>query len=217
MTAYAVIPAVDGNRRIKEKLNQRIGKWSLLEKTLICAKEADCIDSIFVSTNDAGYGAVADAFLAKTIVRPLKYCGPDVPSEMACVHAIEWGEWEEDDVVIMLQGTSPFRTPEQVDEAFERFMSQGKNTLISMTQGPRIRQVYTGMSQVLYEPVDQELQRPIAVTNGAIYISTVANLWAFKTFHQPVVVPYFMDKRSSIDIDDEFDLEIARLLVDKEG
>lgn len=217
MTAYAVIPAVDGNRRIKEKLNQKIGKYTLLERTILCAKEAECIDHIYVSTNNSWYVHLAQRLNVSFIPRPPKYCSSDYPSEMACVHAIEWGEWEEDDVVIMLQGTSPFRTPEQVDEAFERFMSQGKNTLISMTQGPRIRQVYTVMSQVLYEPVDQELQRPIAVTNGAIYISTVANLWAFKTFHQPVVVPYFMDKRSSIDIDDEFDLEIARLLVDKEG
>jgi CMP-N,N'-diacetyllegionaminic acid synthase len=52
--------------------------------------------------------------------------------------------------------------------------------------------------------------------NGAIYITTSDHIMKDHAIYKERAVPYIMDKRSSVDIDDEIDFKLAEVLL-KDG
>ena len=66
-------------------------------------------------------------------------------------------------------------------------------------------------------PVDNfEIQRQdsnLYEVNGSIYISTVGHLLRGKSFHRGRVIPYIMDKKISVDINDLTDWKIAEGMI----
>ena len=51
----------------------------------------------------------------------------------------------------------------------------------------------------------------VAIENGAIYIADAKRVSREKTFRFTTNIPYYMDKASSLEIDDAVDLEVAEV------
>ena len=53
--------------------------------------------------------------------------------------------------------------------------------------------------------------------NGAIYITTIKNLYNNNSFYCDKIVPYIMPPERSIDIDEEIDFKLAELLIQEDA
>lgn len=103
------------------------------------------------------------------------------------IDALEFVHAASEDIYCLLQPTSPYVSKESIWRALETVDSGGIK-VVSVNPA--------------YKP------------NGGIYAGRVCYLKAFKDFYKPFVTPLVMDWMESIDIDEEYDFEIARCLLE---
>lgn len=128
----AIIPVRGGSKGIpKKNIMDFCGKplvaWSITQ-----AKASNCIDEVFVTTDDKEIAAVAEQYGAKIIWRPEALATDTATSESALVHAID--EIEKTmpvEAVFFMQATSPIRTAEDLDGAMEVFKEENADSLFS--------------------------------------------------------------------------------------
>ena len=119
--------------------------------------------------------------------------------------------------IILLQPTSPLRTEAHIQEAFDLY-GDGKNPLISAKLVNYMPDYFLNFknNQIIAKKVithfrRQELSQR-AYPNGAIYISSRQSLEKNNSFYTKDTLIYFMDKISSVDIDDMEDIKILEAL-----
>jgi YrbI family 3-deoxy-D-manno-octulosonate 8-phosphate phosphatase len=115
---YAIIPARGGSKGIPRKNLQTVAGSPLIVRTVRAALGASSIDRVYVTTDDDEIAEVARAAGAEIVLRPTDLAGDTASSESALLHALtaiaELGVGEPD-AVVMLQCTSPFTTPADID------------------------------------------------------------------------------------------------------
>ncbi len=131
----AIIPARGGSKGIPRKnLLNLCGKplvaWSILQ-----ARNARAISSVWVSSDDEETLAIAESLGANRIQRPAKISGDDATSESAWLHAIDTIEEQgiKIDQVVAIQATSPLRESTDLDEGIRKFNNHGFDSLFSAT------------------------------------------------------------------------------------
>jgi len=116
--AIGIILARGGSKGIPGKNLQHIGGVSLVGRAIQAADAAETISTVLVSTDDANIRKEAEHFGAHTVDRPSDLAGDNVTSEAAMVDALQ--QWEDlsekrHGVVALIQATSPFTTPNDID------------------------------------------------------------------------------------------------------
>lgn len=89
-----------------------------MARAVAAARAAQFVDRVFVTTDDAEIGKVALDAGAELIERPPALSGDEASSESALLHALDVLDARGDDpaeVVVMMQCTSPFTLPDDVD------------------------------------------------------------------------------------------------------
>ena len=132
----AVIPARGGSKGLpKKNLVELCGK-PLLAWSVIQAKAAESVDSVWVSSDSEEILEVAVAYGAGTIQRPDRISGDQATSESAWLHAMDWLEEEGISLgrVVAMQATSPLREPHDLDEALQAFETEAYDSLLSVTE-----------------------------------------------------------------------------------
>ena len=118
----AIIPARGGSTGVPGKNIRRVGGVPLVGRAVVAARDAKLIDTVFVSTDAPDIADVASTFGAIVIDRPDALASDTASSESALLHALD--ELEKDgilpDVLVFLQATSPFISPDDLDDAIER-------------------------------------------------------------------------------------------------
>ena len=84
----AVIPARGGSKGIPGKNIRILAGKPLLAWTVEAAAGANCIDSVYVSTDDPEIAKAAETCGAEVIFRPVDISGDESPSEAALLHAL---------------------------------------------------------------------------------------------------------------------------------
>jgi YrbI family 3-deoxy-D-manno-octulosonate 8-phosphate phosphatase len=118
MLVYAVIPARGGSKGIPGKNLRPVGGLPLVARTVAAAAGATTVDRVFVSTDSDEIAEVAAAAGAEIVNRPAALSGDEASSESAVLHALDAIEGEgtdAPDVIVMMQCTSPFTAPDDVD------------------------------------------------------------------------------------------------------
>jgi CMP-N,N'-diacetyllegionaminic acid synthase len=181
-----VIPARGGSKRIYRKnLRQLCGK-PLIAWTIEAAKEAKSLTTWVVSTEDYEIGQVSVALGANVIRRPEELADDLASSDSVALHALDWLGSSNFDVVVLLHPTSPIRDPRHIDAAVGMLWASDAPSLASVEYAKRSYR-----------------------HNAAIYAAKVP----FKTLYNDKTIPYLMDRRHSLDIDDEIDFQVAELLL----
>jgi CMP-N-acetylneuraminic acid synthetase len=221
MRTCAVIPARGGSKGIPRKNIVDLGGEPLIAWTLNAAKFSE-IDRIIVSTDDTEVSKVASRFNVEVISQPSPMKDGTVNAVNVILHVIDFlkslGE-ELPDAFLMLLPTSPFRTPEMIDNALEIF-ENGAESVIGVSsislRMPSLRWVKGGFL-IPVEDTPLNVQRqdsdPVFHVNGAMFIASPETLEKYKSFHIPGAQPFYMSLISSIDINEVEDLAVARLLV----
>jgi CMP-N,N'-diacetyllegionaminic acid synthase len=229
MKILALIPARGGSKGIPQKNLELLDGRPLIAWTIAAAKAVDGLDRVIVSTDDANIAAIAIEHGAEVpFLRPAEFSGDCASALDVIKHAlgsIKAYDGEPYDAVAYLQPTSPFRNAKQLAQAIEQFKTERPDTLVSVVRVPHtmvassvMRPVNQSEPFLLESPFGQKLRRQEKETlfarNGpAILIVSAADVLTHGQIYGKQVLGFEMDRLSSIDIDDQFDLEMARCLL----
>jgi CMP-N-acetylneuraminic acid synthetase len=190
-----------------------LGGHPLLAWTINTAKDSSIFNKIVVSSEDEEIGKIAEFFGANWHVRDPSLAKDDTPSMDVLLDVVVHEELFENqayDVIALLQPTSPFRTTEDIKGAFDLLLKTKGDSVVSVTKAPNDLAFDVRFAQRL-------LSLPnVVVPNGAIYLITAKALQDEVGWYGNFAYGYEMPKDRSLDIDTEQDLEIARMIVEKQ-
>ena len=200
-----------------------LGGKPLIIHTLDAAREVASDKDICVSTDSADIIEVLEKFQYKVpFIRPEALATDTSSSEDVILHSIEFYKDKgiQYDYIVLLQPTSPLRTGEQISEAIG-FINSETEMMMS------VKETDSNPYYVLFEEDErgilqkskssnatrrQDLPK-VYEANGAIYIIHIGKLQE-KGMANLVKTKYVMDKKSSIDIDDEIDFQLCGVILD---
>ena len=218
MNALAVVLARGGSKGLPGKNLLPLGGRPLLAWSVEAGVRAIRVSRVVVSSDDDAILAAGREAGAETLRRPAELAEDDTTSEAALVHA--WAEaGRGEDVLVLLQPTSPLRTAGDVDAALALLDDPGADAVISVVEPERCpwKCFYADEHGHLRGLVDdetpfrprQELPRAYS-PNGAIYAVRTALFERSGRLFQPRTVPYVMPPERSLDVDSAEDLARAR-------
>ena len=217
-TFLAIIPARGGSKRLPRKnLLDLCGK-PLIAWSIEAALKSKYISKVIVTSDDEEILNIAKEYKADFIKRPDELASDTATTFDALKHTLEnVGKY---DYVVLLQPTSPLRTEKHIDEAIELLEEKSSDAIISvceMEHSPLWSNTLNedlNMSNFLRDEVlnkrSQDLPKYYRL-NGAIYICKTEKLLENRGFFiKENIYAYTMDKKYSVDIDEEIDFIIAR-------
>lgn len=219
MKTLAIIPARGGSKGIKKKNLLKIKDKHLFELSIDCAKIAD-MDYV-VSTDDRDIVTICKNQNYNFDIRPKELAADDTPM-VDVVRYIANSESRYDNFLI-LQPTSPLRSSKDIADAIELLSTNSElDSVVSVT--PLEHKFYPEkIMQLDGNHVlggltfsnRQDLEGKYFYRNGLIYLSRRENLK-----HGLIVgnIGYIIiDRRRALDIDNQYDYEIAKWLIEKKS
>lgn len=218
-----LVPARGGSRGIPGKNLLSLGGRPLLAWTGSAAAGSKYLDRVLLSSDDeAILTAGRDAGLEVPFVRPPELARDDTPAMDVVLHALDAVE-ETFDLLVLLQPTSPLRIAEDIDACVER-VAAGAPCCVSVTEpghspawmftlgtGGRLDRLIPEMAL----PARRQELPPVFALNGAVYVAEVAWLRRVRSFIAEGTVGYPMPPDRSVDLDDELDLALLEVLVQR--
>jgi len=141
-SAIVVIPARGGSQGVPLKNLQRVDGVTLVGRAVQAALAAPSVDLVVVSTDHDEIAAEARAHGARVVARPAEIAGNTASSESAMLHVldvVEAGGGSEParalpPVTVLLQATSPFIDPADLDAAIVRVATGDKDVVIAVSE-----------------------------------------------------------------------------------
>jgi CMP-N,N'-diacetyllegionaminic acid synthase len=222
-TFLAIIPARGGSKRLPRKNVLDLNGKPLIAYSIEAGVNSKCIDKVIVTSDDDEILDISRKFGADIIKRPDELANDTATTFDAIKHTID--NCEKYDYIVLLQPTSPLRNEKHIDEAIELLENKKADAVISvceMDHSPLWSNALPedlSMKNFLREEVlnkrSQDLEKYYRI-NGAIYICKIEKLLENKGFFlKENIFAYTMDRNSSIDIDEEIDFFITKVLMDE--
>ena len=130
-----VIPARGGSKGIPRKNIRLLNHNPLISYPINIAKSSEYVDDIVVTTDDSEIALLAEKFGASVIMRSEELSGDDVPLDPVVYDAMvkkEKQTFDEYDLVVTLQPTSPLLEPSTLDAAIEKFEDFAVDSVLSV-------------------------------------------------------------------------------------
>jgi len=220
-TFLAIIPARGGSKRLANKNILTLKDKPLITWSIDAGLDSKYIDKVVVSSDSENILDISHKYKAETIKRP-EYLANDTATTIdAIFHTLD--NVERYDYIILLQATSPLRNSHHIDEAIELLESKNADAIVSvceMEHSPlwsntldKNLSMKGFLKDELLNIRSQDLDTYYRL-NGAIYICKVDRLIEEKTFFiKDNIYAYVMDKKNSIDIDEEIDFKMAEFFL----
>lgn len=216
-TTIAIIPARGNSKRLPNKNIKLLGGIPLMVHSINYAKQFDCIDAIYVSTDNEDIKHVALKHGAFVIDRPQELSGDLEPTVTVLKHVLETIK---DDVenVILLQPTNPLRPKTLLKDVFNKFISGNYDAIMTVTRnyhklGKISDDTFIPFNYTMGQR-SQDLE-PLYHENGLIYITKARYILEHKIlgdYNYPFVVEHSF---ANVDIDTEEDFEYAQFVLKK--
>lgn len=218
----AVIPARGGSKGIPYKNIIDLCGRPLISYTITAGLNSKYVDYVMVSTDDAEIARVAkDTGAQVPFMRPAELATDHSKTLDAILYSIRRLNIMglEFDVLVLLQPTQPLRTSIDIDGAIEKYYENNCESLVSVSEVDDhpilIRTIEEDRLKTLLNVSStcrrQDMPKYYRV-NGCIYINSIAELNEDTSFNDNRV-PYVMEKRYSIDIDEMSDLVMAEYYI----
>ena len=228
MTSIAIILARSGSKGLKDKNIKLMNGKPLIAYSIDAAKYSGLFDVVHVSTDSQKYADIATEYGAdEPCLRSEEMSSDTADSWDAVLEVLRrYKEIGKDfDLVTLLQPTSPIRTSEDIKNAFEIFKAKDANAVISVCESDHpiewYRPLLNGNDMSAFATSEEKSgRRQDADTyyrmNGSIYMLKTSYLKENpRNIIRNEVYAYVMDKYSSIDIDTQFDFDIAEAIIKK--
>ncbi len=215
----AIIPARGGSKGIPGKNLAPLGGQPLIAWTINAAQAAATVDRTVVSTDDRDIAAVAEQHGAEVpALRPPELATDEASTDAVLQYAVDLLELDDDDVVILLQPTSPLRTAKDIDAAATLFLQ----TDCDVVMGTRLPRDHPDLCFLdgdghleALRPDGlvrrQDLRRAVAI-NGSIYVATARHIRGGPLLRGRMK-GHLMSSAHSVDIDEPEDLSYAEWLL----
>lgn len=226
----ALVPARGGSKGLFQKnIIPLLGK-PLIAWTIERAKASKYIDRIIVSTDDEKIAQIAQEYGAEVpFIRPRALANDESRGICTVLHAL--GKLREQghsyDVLVLLQPTCPLRAVEDIDASiellFENEMTQAVVSVCVAEHHPYWTNILPedGCMKGFIRPAvmnknRQEFPRFYRL-NGAVYVGYCEQIQKQEGFFGKKTFAYIMPPERSVDIDNEIDLLLAEVLLQREA
>lgn len=226
----AVIPARGGSKRVPQKNIREVDGRPLIAHTIDQAEAADRIDRAIISTDSSEIKQVAREFGGDIpFTRPAELATDTASLSGTITHALEWAtdQGEEYDIICSLQTTSPLRTPDDINSAIDRLEETGAMSCISISEytasplwavktndSGYLKEFFENETLWADEPTRSQELPELFHPNGAIFASTTDAWRNQESFYTPETVGYEMPPERSLDIDEPWELELIRKVIE---
>jgi len=222
MRYLAIIPARGGSKRLSNKNILNLSGKPLIAWSIEAALKSKYIDYIVVTSDSDKILEIARNYDVITIKRPDELASDTAKSIDVIKHVIENVDGKYD-YLVLLQPTSPLRNEKHIDEAIELLDIKKADAIISvceMEHSPLWSNTLPddlSMKDFLRKDIKNKRSQDLPKyyrLNGAIYICKIDKLLKQNTlFLDENIYAYIMDRKSSVDIDDEVDFKLAEILI----
>lgn len=223
----AIIPARGGSKRIPRKNLKSLGGKPLIAHSIDHAEKATNITRAVVSSEDDEIRSVAaDHGGDVPFARPPELATDDATNIEVVEHALDWAAENDRDYeyLCLLQVTSPFRSPEDIDKALERLDSSDAETVVTTStyETPPFWAVesdddgflrpYFG-DEYLWSKTQTQSVPTLRHPNGAVFAASTEAFRRELSFYTDRTVGVKMPSERSVDIDEPIDLRMSRALI----
>jgi len=216
-TFLSIIPARGGSKRLPRKNILDLNGKPLIAYTIEAGLKSKYIDKVIVSSDDEEIFDISQKYGALIIKRPDELANDTATTFDAIKHAIS--NTDRFDYIVLLQPTSPLRNEKYIDEAIELLEQKNADAIVSvceMDHSPLWSNTLDdslSMNEFLRDEVlnkrSQDLEKYYRL-NGAIYICKTDKLLEGESFFlKKNIFAYIMDRKSSVDIDEEINFKIV--------
>jgi len=224
MKNIAIIPARSGSKGLKDKNIKLLNGKPLMAYTIEAALKSEQFDDVMVSTDSEKYAEIAKSFGAKVPFLRSAETSTDKASSWDTVAEV-LGRYAENgqtfETLCLLQPTSPFRTAEDIKNAYELYNSKADFAVISVCEAEH-SPLWCGhlpesgeFLNFINEDAMKQRQagEKFYRLNGAIYIVNCEKFKTDRYFYQSGSFAYIMPQERSIDIDTALDFKMAEFLI----
>ncbi|GLV98810.1 hypothetical protein Slala05_24420 [Streptomyces lavendulae subsp. lavendulae] len=216
-----MIPARGGSKGVPGKNTAPVGGIPLVARAVRACRAAPTVTDVVVSTDSRAVAAAARAAGAAVVTRPAALSGDTASSEAALLHALDSFEELHSltvDVLLLVQCTSPFLTPSDVESVAAAVASGAADTALTAApfHGFLWRTEPDGRGagvnhEAAYRPRRQDRPAELLET-GAAYAMDAAGFRTARHRFFGRTLPVPADPARVLEIDDPHDLARARLL-----
>jgi N-acylneuraminate cytidylyltransferase/CMP-N,N'-diacetyllegionaminic acid synthase len=224
----AIIPARSGSKGLKNKNLKLINGIPLVAYPILAAKKAKLIKRIVLSTDSKKIAKIGKKYGAEVpFLRPKKLATDNsmvMDTYFYTIEKINKNEKSNINEFVVLSPTSPLRTANDIDKAIKIFKKKKADSLISV----KAASYPIGWNNVIatngkLKPLNSNLDvvdnrqklKKTFINNGAVFIFKHSLLKKNRKYILKNTYPYVMSEKSSIDIDNELDFQIAKMLIEK--
>jgi|CXWL01.1.fsa_nt_gi CMP-N-acetylneuraminic acid synthetase len=222
----AIIPVRGGSKGIPRKNLSRLGKDTLLERTIKLAKACPYVDRVLVSTDDKEMFAIAQQYgVAMKDLRPAELA-TDTAKTVDVVKQAIAAENIDEGYILLLQVTSPLRVLADLQalcNALDNASPEQAESIVSLVEHDsphpdKIQKIDEGYvcSYLGKESMVARQQLPkVYSLNGAFYLTHRDILLTKSTFMPTKTIPYVMPPERSLNLDTKMDMFLLEMLVEK--
>lgn len=225
MKNIAIIPARSGSKGLKDKNIKMLAGKPLMAYSIEAAIKSDMFDTVMVSTDSEEYANIARRYGAEVPFLRSAETSSDTASSWAAVSEVldnYKALGKVFDTFMLLQPTSPLRRSEDICGAYKLLDEKNANTVVSLCETDHsplscnTLPADRSMDGFLQEELKNARRQDVEIYyrfNGAIYLSKVAFYEKFGDIYKFGCYAYIMDKKSSVDIDDEVDFLLCEAIL----
>lgn len=214
MKVLAIVPARCGSKGFPNKNIAKIGGKTLIELAINVAIQSNVIDDVYISTDCKEYETIGINSGAKSLgLRSEKLATDTAKSIDVIIDLIKNLEINYD-YVVLLQVTSPIRTPIDILNMIELIKTNNADAAVSVSklEEPHPYKLKAidnnGYIKSFIEGTTSEVPRQslpeVYALNGALYITKVKVILENKTFLPLKTMPYIMKDNINIDTEEDY-------------
>ncbi len=215
----AIIPVRKNSKGIKNKNLFKIGKYSLLERTILIGKKCKLIDKVYVSTDCKKMFQISKNYDVNLKKLRAKHLSTSKALTIDVIKNVIKEKKIKDSYILLLQATSPFRTLEMTNSFLKKFKkSKNTNSSVSLTRffHPHPEKIQIIEKNFVKSYLNKESMRPrqylpeVYCLNGLFYIAKSEQLVNKNSFFSNKTSPFIVKYDQSLNLDLPDDLLILK-------
>lgn len=221
----AVIPVRGGSKGIPGKNLYRLGRDTLLERTIKIAKLCPYVDRVLVSTDHPEMYEIARSHGAASPTMRPAHLATDTAKTVDVVLQVLESASIDTGLILLLQVTSPLRTLADLNEFCETFEHAPEaEAAVSLVRfdsphPDKIQKIENGLVRS-YLGKDSMVARQslpaVYALNGAFYLTSRDTLIESRTFMPPLTVPFIMPEERSVNLDTMADVYVLEAMIERD-
>ena len=221
-----LITARGGSKGVPKKNIKIVAGKHLIVWTIEAALKSSMLNRVVLSTDDKVIAEIGKNNNAEVpFLRPEILAQDNSPHIDVIFNAINWlidNENWRPDYILLLQPTSPLRTCQDIDNVISMGIEKNADSVVSVCMSQvhpyKMKIINRAGKMIDYTEkpkgyLPRQILPDIYFENGALYLIKTKVLLEQKTLFPENTIPYVMSEQNSLDIDTEWDVEIADLIL----